>query len=543
LSIGGPAENVTIRGNRIYNNGELGIDLASDGVTENDEPENLDMDSGANGLQNFPILSSATEGGGSYTIMGWLDSAQGTIYDIDFYSNSNLDAGPPDNIGLFHGEGESYLGTTQVTTNVMGHADFNVMFAASVVGPWISATATDPGGNTSEFSTTIGISGEICNVTNTDPSGPNSFDGCLDQVANNGNNDSEVDRITFNVPGGGTLPHNENIAPFSPNLELDFSTQPGYAPPPLEGDPCDEAATLPVIIDAGGIDIFLPSGIQIIGMNLMGSVVIPPDASGVHVTDSRITATLPGPGMFLEGDLNAIFNTVIHSGNNEAALDLFGNRNWIGQTCLDGSPGVTVTGQPPDGAQLNTLLRTAITTVDPTAIQVLGGSGHTFSRIRGQIVPPGRPDGPSLGVTIDLGGDGHTENDPLDADEGANDLQNHPVIESANTIAGASRGTIQSRVEGVLDSEPNTDYRIEAYAASACAANDYGPAERYLGFVEVTTDDAGHTDFLLESDAAVVKGEVVVATATGPFGSTSELSACVTVVPGAPGPIFESGFE
>lgn len=46
----------TISGNSIFSNGELGIDLAGDGVTPNDS---LDADSGPNDLTNVPVIASA----------------------------------------------------------------------------------------------------------------------------------------------------------------------------------------------------------------------------------------------------------------------------------------------------------------------------------------------------------------------------------------------------------------------------------------------------------------------------------------------------
>ena len=51
-----PASNNVIFANSIFSNGELGIDLGGDGVTANDTD---DVDAGANGLQNFPVLSNA----------------------------------------------------------------------------------------------------------------------------------------------------------------------------------------------------------------------------------------------------------------------------------------------------------------------------------------------------------------------------------------------------------------------------------------------------------------------------------------------------
>src|SRR2546423_10428521 len=56
---------LAIEGNSIFSNGGLGIDLNADGVTPNDLG---DGDPGPNNLQNFPILTSVTSGGGTTTI-------------------------------------------------------------------------------------------------------------------------------------------------------------------------------------------------------------------------------------------------------------------------------------------------------------------------------------------------------------------------------------------------------------------------------------------------------------------------------------------
>jgi len=48
-----------IQGNLIHSNGGLAIDLGNNGVTANDTD---DVDTGANGFQNYPILFSGTPG-------------------------------------------------------------------------------------------------------------------------------------------------------------------------------------------------------------------------------------------------------------------------------------------------------------------------------------------------------------------------------------------------------------------------------------------------------------------------------------------------
>jgi IPT/TIG domain/S-layer homology domain len=150
-------QRITVRGNRIYENrsgsspGGLGIELGSVGILINDEG---DGDSGANGFQNYPILNSAgpalAQGAGT-RIIGSLNSTASTTFDLDFYSNPPCAARPQEFL-----EGEVYLGSEEVTTNGSGDVSFDITLPANVdPGSRISATATDPDGNTSELSQRI----------------------------------------------------------------------------------------------------------------------------------------------------------------------------------------------------------------------------------------------------------------------------------------------------------------------------------------------------------------------------------------------------
>ena len=141
----------TIRGNSIHSNGGLGIDLAPDGVNPNDVG---DADDGPNKLQNFPIVSTVTAlgpAGGGTRIQGILHSSPSTTFDLDFYANPACSNFPREFL-----EGETYIGSSQVTTNGSGTFSFDVTLPVTVeAGARITATATDPAGNTSEFSQRI----------------------------------------------------------------------------------------------------------------------------------------------------------------------------------------------------------------------------------------------------------------------------------------------------------------------------------------------------------------------------------------------------
>jgi len=159
-----------ISSNEIYSNGNLGIDIGVDGVTANDAG---DGDTGPNDLQNYPVLSAAmTNGAGSANFAGSLNSAPSTTYQIEFFASSSADPSG-------YGEGQRYLGVTSVTTNGAGNAVIGVTLATSLTaGELVTATATDPSNNTSEFSAALVAVGSLVVTTTTD-----TVDGSVTSVS------------------------------------------------------------------------------------------------------------------------------------------------------------------------------------------------------------------------------------------------------------------------------------------------------------------------------------------------------------------------
>ena len=151
----------TTLGNSIYSNTGFGIYFGGTGTTPlpNDP---LDTDNGPNGLQNHPVLTSATNSGGLAMVSGVLDSAPNTLYRIEWFGNAACDA-------AHNGEGRRFLDGSNYMTDGSGHVAFSgVMFPIPVGYPFITATATDPAGNTSEFSacvTAVGPSTQFHSVT------------------------------------------------------------------------------------------------------------------------------------------------------------------------------------------------------------------------------------------------------------------------------------------------------------------------------------------------------------------------------------------
>ena len=147
--VAGGATGVRISGNSIYANGGLGIDLVPVGVTPDDGG---DSDIGANNLQNYPVLTNATASGGTVTVTGSFNSLPNATFQLEFFLSDNKDPSG-------YGEGQVYKVTKTVTTEaITGNFSLSGLDAVTFSGAggkWVSATATDANGNTSEFSQSL----------------------------------------------------------------------------------------------------------------------------------------------------------------------------------------------------------------------------------------------------------------------------------------------------------------------------------------------------------------------------------------------------
>jgi len=136
-------------------------------------------------------------------------------------------------------------------------------------------------------------------------------------------------------------------------------------------------------------------------------------------------------------------------------------------------------------------------------------------------------------MAIDIDDDGVTANDPDD-----NDIwrTNFPTLASAVNTAGVTR------ISGSLAAAAATNYRIEFFDNSTCDGSGHGEGQSLIGNASHSTDASGNTAFSIDV-AALAAGRKITATATSVEGtepsisySTSEFSACVTVVTPPPAP-------
>ena len=116
----------------------VAIDLGDDGVTANSTSPRQ----GPNDLQNYPIIVANADG----QLEGWLGGSEpDTTYRIDVFASAGSGPGGA-------GEAQDDLGSLEVTTDTQGQAVFEVPFTPPAGLPLVTATATDPHGNTSEVS-------------------------------------------------------------------------------------------------------------------------------------------------------------------------------------------------------------------------------------------------------------------------------------------------------------------------------------------------------------------------------------------------------
>ncbi|HKO00423.1 MAG TPA: Calx-beta domain-containing protein, partial [Thermoanaerobaculia bacterium] len=154
IAVEGPpyTSGTRIAGNSIYYT-LIGIDLTdrtdNDGRTANDAG---DGDNGPNLHMNYPVLTSAKATASGITVAGTLNSLASQAYKIDFYAGST-------SCGAAGTDGKTFLGEIPVSTDASGNVTFTADFGAFPPGTSITATATDPLNDTSEFSSCALVQG------------------------------------------------------------------------------------------------------------------------------------------------------------------------------------------------------------------------------------------------------------------------------------------------------------------------------------------------------------------------------------------------
>ena len=565
----------TILRNSIYGNAGQAIDLANNGITANDAG---DPDSGANGLQNFPLLTSANVASTGTTIVGSLNSNANTSYRIEFYGNR------PTVADATNGEGETYLGFVNVTTDGSGNASFNTL----LTNVWVSsrskvtATATvDLGGgnygSTSEFAANVlsGSTGVIVVDTTSDVAdgtttsinnlgSARGADGYISlreaiTTANNSANGGSPDKIVFAIPGTGPFVINvgSSLPTITQALVIDGTSQAGF----------DADNSRPVVVldannfvfdvltlsstadgstirglsirDSGATAITLLSGSD--GNTITGNYLGALDPSGAHLAGegNDVDLSVAGANNTIGGTTAALRN--FFGGSTFASVEITG-ASATGNLVLGNSIGVAADGSTAvasagigvvvyNGASNNRVggssvgegnvianhgrgVVVGVNTVAATATAILGNSIYS-----------------NTGLGIDLGWDNAVlANDAGDVDGGVNAGQNYPVLTAA--IVKGNDLT----VTGTLNSVASGTYRVGIFSNTSVDASGNGEGQVYLGYVNVSTDASGNAAWAVTLPYNEAAGRSISATATASnasfssFTNTSEFAANIMSV-------------
>ncbi len=223
-----------------------------------------------------------------------------------------------------------------------------------------------------------------------------------------------------------------------------------------------------------------------IGTNAAGTGAVGDSVSGVKAAAGASNNTIGGTA-------SGAGNVVSANGRGVSIQQSAGNRvlgNLIGTQADGTSPlGNTYTGVEIIDASDNLIGGTESGAGNTIAFNGNDGMFVMFAQSGSGNAILGNRIFSNAGLGIDLNPNNVTSNDPGDADTGANNLQNFPVLTSATATATSTN------IQGSLNSSPNTAFRIELFASEAADPAGFGEGQTYLGSIEVMTDSAGAASF------------------------------------------------
>lgn len=386
-------------------------------------------------------------------------------------------------------------------------------------------------------------------VTNTNDSGA----GSLRQAMIDADAFNQAARITFQIPGTGvqTLRPASGYAHIETPVFLDATTQPGYAGAPLIEISGNLAANFVhgfvvrqgslikgfVINRFKGVGIFLlhnGNAVQgcYIGTNSDGTGAAPNSQAGILA--DNLANLIGGTSAATRNVISGNSGVGIATGVGGVAINSWSSRmtisgNYIGtdrtgtQPIPNGSNGIALSLQPAVIGGTEAGAGNLIANNGSHGIVVAAGR---YKTIVGNSI---RANG---GLGISLNGNSFTPvpNDDGDPDTGANNLQNSPVIASAQTSNGVTviSGTINTRIA----EDPNffsdrNKITLHFYSSPACDSSGSGEGQTYIGStVLYLSANVSTENFRFVPAAQIPTNHVITATATNGLGETSEFSAC-----------------
>lgn len=272
------------------------------------------------------------------------------------------------------------------------------------------------------------------------------------------------------------------------------------------------------------------------GLNVTGKGAIDADSYGVAVGGHHnvIGGTEPGAGNIISGNRGggmligldseewAATENVIQGnfiGTDDSGTLPLGNGRW-GIRVGDRANNNTIGGTEPGAGNRIAYTYTGLFADPPVGMGIGFYSdfqgGSVGNAILGNLIYGNE----KLGIDHNM--DLVSANDPGDADIGPNDLQNYPVLTSADFASGAVI------IRGTLESQANQSYRLEFFGDTAADALEFGEGRAFLGGANLITgaDGTAAFEWAWPCPAGV---RSVSATATDSNGSTSEFSRSMPI--------------
>jgi CSLREA domain-containing protein len=239
---------------------------------------------------------------------------------------------------------------------------------------------------------------------------------------------------------------------------------------------------------------------------------------GANANGNRIGTNADGQNDEAERNLlagSAAFQgLLIQSDGNKVAGNYIGT-DKSGTLAIPNGAGISIQGGSnntiggPNQAERNLIafnIQAGVTVASGTGNQVVGNS----------LLGNG-------GLGIDLAASGVNGNDTGDGDNGANTLQNFPLL------TGTSANASTTVVAGTLNSTPDQQYTINLYVNTNCDASGNGEGQIAIASGTVTTDGSGNATFSIPVGSLYLGGQQLSVTATNSAGDTSEFSPCLSV--------------
>jgi trimeric autotransporter adhesin len=549
------AQNNSVIATIFTSNGGLGIDLGTTGVNINDL---TDSDIGANGLQNFPVLASATTNGSSINIAGTLTSAANTSYRIEYFRVATADV-------TGYGEATEFVGTINVVTNASGFVSFASNFLVSIAATdKMTATATRIIGSntfeTSEFSQNVAVlapgitvsptSGLVTSESGASATFAISLDAAptSEVTINLSTSDAtegslSVNSVTFTISNWMT-PQSVTVTGLNDtftdgNIAYSIITSNAVsADTNYNGRSVNDVSLTNTDDDTYNTIIVNTKSDVVDGdTSSIAALMSNLGADGkVSLREAIIaanaTANAPGGLDQIQFNFGGTGNQIINLNSalptiTEAVLidgqSLSGFSSSNRMVVIDG----TLAGALSNGFTLassnSQISGIFVTNFSASGIAVTSGINNFIN----QNIFLG-----NAGLSIDLGATGANANDPLDIDTGANNLQNTPIIQAAST------GTLTTNISGQLRSTPNSSFRVQLFLSTLQHSSGTGEGSTFLTQIDVTTDATGLAQFSVTLPAAIAPGQFISATATlanstfTKLFDTSEFSKAIAVIQG-----------